>query len=296
MPTLKSSQTGTHSDVIARGLMGRTGLRYRIIAVVAIALALLPGAAHARTGEHEASPGRASACSGWIGWTIALWPAMLMPCRQAEQAASAAPVDLQVPAAGIARQYIIHEGDSLWDISLHYGVSPNAITRANGLGDDPILSEGMDLLIPYSNEAGAARYGADGRPVVNGRGPHFVASIARQTCWLFQDTSIVRTWQCSTGRPSSPSAPGNYTIQSKIERAFNIAADSWMPYWLGLYDVGDTENGIHGMPYSANDPNDKAWIDMVGTPITFGCIMLADKDAIPLYNLAYIGMPVTILP
>ena len=38
------------------------------------------------------------------------------------------------------------------------------------------------------------------------------------------------------------------------------------------------------------------WQDLVGTPITYGCIMLDDRTAEALYDLAYIGMPVTILP
>jgi hypothetical protein len=35
---------------------------------------------------------------------------------------------------------------------------------------------------------------------------------------------------------------------------------------------------------------------MVGTPITFGCIMLDDVNAQKLWETAYIGMPVIITP
>ncbi len=38
------------------------------------------------------------------------------------------------------------------------------------------------------------------------------------------------------------------------------------------------------------------WQDLVGTPITYGCIMLDNATTEALYDLAYIGMPVTILP
>ena len=51
-----------------------------------------------------------------------------------------------------------------------------------------------------------------------------------------------------------------------------------MPAWLGIYDAGIYENGIHGIPYNARN-GERAWVDLVGTPITFGCIMLEDAVA-----------------
>ena len=190
--------------------------------------------------------------------------------------------------------YTVRRGDSLWQIARYHGLSVNALARANGFDGSKVLREGMDLLIPWSNVAGAARYGVDG-PVVDGQSPHLVASIARQMCWLFQDARIVASWTCSTGRPGSPSIPGNYTIQTKQPRAYNAAADFWMPFWLGVYDAGIYENGIHGVPYDATTGVTR-WHDLVGTPITYGCVMLDDTTAAALYDLAYIGMPVTILP
>ena len=190
--------------------------------------------------------------------------------------------------------YTVRRGDSLWQIARHHGLSVGVLARANGFDGGKVLREGMDLLIPWSNVADAARYGVDG-PVVDGQGPHLVASIARQMCWLFQDARIVASWTCSTGRPGSPSIPGNYTIQTKQPRAYNAAADFWMPFWLGVYDAGIYENGIHGVPYSAQT-GEPRWQDLVGTPITYGCVMLDDVTAEALYDLAYIGMPVTILP
>jgi LysM repeat protein len=186
--------------------------------------------------------------------------------------------------------YTVRPGDSLWQIARHHGLSVDMLASANGFDGRKVLREGMDLLIPWSNVAGTAQYGVDG-PVVNGQGPHFVASITRQTCWLFQDTVIVASWTCSTGRPGSPSIPGNYTIQTKQPRAYSAAADFWMPFWLGVYDAGIYENGIYGA-----ETGETRWQDLLGTPITYGCIMLDDTPAEALYDLAYIGIPVTILP
>ena len=69
----------------------------------------------------------------------------------------------------------------------------------------------------------------------------------------------------------------------------------WMPYWLGLYQAGSTENGIHGMPWDA-ETEAPTWEGSVGIPITFGCIMVSNEHAKLLYDMSYVGMPVTILP
>ena len=66
-----------------------------------------------------------------------------------------------------------------------------------------------------------------------------------------------------------------------------------MPNWLGIYWAGSTENGIHGLPSSAAT-GVKVWANQVGTPVTYGCILLSDAHAKTLYDLAWIGMPVII--
>jgi LysM repeat protein len=197
-------------------------------------------------------------------------------------------------ASETAVHFTVRAGDTLWDIAMHYGITVAVIVDANRLGAYPLIVPGMDLLVPFSNEVGTARPGPDG-PIVTGRGLHFVASMSAQACWLFDDGAVLRRWPCSTGRPSSPSVPGNYTIQTKMPRGYFVPADSWMPDWLGIYEAGGTENGIHGIPYAA-DTGEKFWQNDVGTPVTFGCVMLDEAAADQLWALAYIGMPVTILP
>ena len=68
-----------------------------------------------------------------------------------------------------------------------------------------------------------------------------------------------------------------------------------MPYWLGIYNVGTYENGIHGLPVRW-DNGKKIWEGMIGEPATYGCAMLADDNAAILYKMAYVGMPVHITP
>jgi lipoprotein-anchoring transpeptidase ErfK/SrfK len=123
----------------------------------------------------------------------------------------------------------------------------------------------------------------------------FIASISEQRCWLYQAGELTGNWRCSTGRKASPTVPGAYKIQSKINPAYASRWDFWMPYWIGLYYAGSTENGIHGLPYDPKTGR-RTWEGLVGTPITYGCIMLDDANAKVLFDIAYIGMPVVILP
>lgn len=64
------------------------------------------------------------------------------------------PAGLYVPA-GMAQEgqtegpvYIVQEGDSLWDISLRFGVSLNDLQNANGIGDASQVAVGARLVIP----------------------------------------------------------------------------------------------------------------------------------------------------
>ena len=63
-----------------------------------------------------------------------------------------------------------------------------------------------------------------------------------------------------------------------------------MPYWLGIYWVGTIENGIHALPINANGTT--LWAGVLGSPASFGCIILSTQNARTLYYWADIGTPV----
>jgi LysM repeat protein len=122
---------------------------------------------------------------------------------------------------------------------------------------------------------------------------HFYVVISLQRCYLYRDASLLHDWPCSTGRAGAATIPGEFKVQSKIRNAWGSRFNAWMPYWLGIYWAGSSENGIHALPIDAYS-GITWWADQVGTPITFGCIMLDNEAAITLWSLAYVGMPVTI--
>lgn len=180
------------------------------------------------------------------------------------------------------RSYIVRPGDTLTDIAQRMGVPPVALARANGLRSSSLLFAGRRLTVPRIEVA-----------ETNSRQIWVKVSISQQRCWVFDGGSVLYDWKCSTGRRSSPTKPGTYYVQSKIRTAYGSAWDIWMPYWLGIYWAGSTENGFHGMPWNASNGRE-TWPGLVGTPITYGCIMLTNDNARTLWELAYIGMPVVI--
>jgi LysM repeat protein len=199
-------------------------------------------------------------------------------------ASGAAPAPQPAPKPASQTRYTVRSGDTLGSIAVRFGVSTAALQQANGITNPNLIFPGKVLVIPP---------GTTGPGAVSGRASKFVASISQQRCWVYQGETIIYEWVCSTGRRSSPSVPGTYKVQSKLSKAYGSAWNIWMPYWLGIYWAGSTENGIHGMPWNATT-GAKTWPGLVGTPITYGCIMLNDWQAKTLWDMAWIGMPVVI--
>jgi len=52
----------------------------------------------------------------------------------------------EVPAGSTT--YIVQDGDTLWDVSVQFGVSVEAIVAANGLADETAISIDQELIIP----------------------------------------------------------------------------------------------------------------------------------------------------
>jgi hypothetical protein len=67
-----------------------------------------------------------------------------------------------------------------------------------------------------------------------------------------------------------------------------------MPWWLGIYWAGGSENGFHALPILSNGRT--LWSGSLGTGCSFGCIVLDTQDAIMMYNWTEIGDVVIVNP
>ena len=117
-------------------------------------------------------------------------------------------------------------------------------------------------------------------------------SINQQRCKVYQGDEVLYNWPCSTGRAGSGTKTGTFYVQSKIREAWGSRWGFYMPYWLGIYWAGGSENGIHGLPYAPGGY--PIWANSLGTPVTYGCVLLGANESATLWEMAYIGMPVTI--
>lgn len=182
--------------------------------------------------------------------------------------------------------YTVQPGDTLSELAKAFDSTKLALLEYNGLPDEETVYSGIELRIPYGPPTLPSR-----RPPVPSSGTSFVVSLSRQQCWLFHGNRVAREWTCSTGYGEWITRTGTFAVQSKIEVAKSNAYQLDMPYWLGIYNVGEFENGIHGLPVEW-ETGEKIWEGLIGEPATFGCAMLNDEDAAELFAAAYIGMPI----
>jgi LysM repeat protein len=179
--------------------------------------------------------------------------------------------------------YTVRRGDTLSSIAKRLGVSTASLAATNGIANPNRIYVGMVLRVPGRSGGSTGSSGA---------GTRFVVSISSQHCWLYKGGVLIGDWRCSTGRRGAGTSVGTFRVQSKLRNAYGSTWGFYMPYWLGIYWAGSMENGIHGLPYYPS--GQKTWAGLVGTPITFGCVMLDDANAKKLWDTAYIGMPVVI--
>lgn len=185
--------------------------------------------------------------------------------------------------------YTVQPGDTMSEIARNLNTTMLAIQTYNNLPDTSTVYNNMELKIPYGPPPLNLTF-----PPVPMSGTRFVVSLSRQQCWVYQGARILHAWPCSTGAGERRTKAGNYAVQSKILNAKSKVWQLDMPYWLGIYDVGPYENGIHGLPV-AWKTGKKIWSGLIGQPATFGCAMLDDLEASTLFKLAFIGMPVHVI-
>jgi lipoprotein-anchoring transpeptidase ErfK/SrfK len=120
---------------------------------------------------------------------------------------------------------------------------------------------------------------------------HIVVNITEQHLYAYQGDTLAFSFTISSGADNSTSI-GTFSVLDKDPLAYSAPWGFWMPDWLGIYWVGDLENGIHALPVL---PDGRViWGDSIGTPASHGCVVLDTADARLLYDWADIGTQVVI--
>ncbi len=199
---------------------------------------------------------------------------------------NASPTPSNPGSGSTSRTYVVRPGDTLASIAYRYGSTVARIASANGIRNPSLIYVGQVLVIPGSQ--------TQVPPSPSGGGKKIVVSISQQRMYVYQNGKLLHTWVVSTGRYGYPTRTGVFHVQSKVLNAYGSRWRIWMPYWLGIYWAGSTENGIHGQPI--NPDGSIVWAGLLGRKITFGCVMLRTDHAKELYYWADIGTPVIIRP
>ena len=205
------------------------------------------------------------------------------PLPQEETAAvptaTAAPEAAPEPALA-PDTYTVQRGDNLTQIAARFGMTVAAISRLNGIANPSQIYVGQVLRL-----TGTA-------PTPSGAGKLIVVDLSDQHMWAYEGDQLVYSFVVSTGAAPSYTVAGEFRIQSKIPNAYASTWDLWMPWWMGIYWAGSVENGIHALPIGSN--GEITWAGYLGTPISYGCIILGTQEAAQLYNWAVIGTPLSI--
>ncbi len=217
---------------------------------------------------------------------------LIIPGTQAPPptAPVAAATPLPQPASST---YVVQRGDYLSAIARRFGLTTADLVAANGLNNPSLIYAGQVLVIPIGAPANNAATASANSPQTRPQ-KLIEISLSQQRMTVYQDGGILWQWVVSTGEPGLDTWPGQYSVLDKIPNAYGANWDLWMPNWLGIYWAGNLENGIHALPILSN--GQRLWDGYLGTPVSFGCVILGVDEAQTLYDWADVGTPVNIVP
>jgi lipoprotein-anchoring transpeptidase ErfK/SrfK len=124
-----------------------------------------------------------------------------------------------------------------------------------------------------------------------GGNKYILVDISEQHMYVYEGDVLVFSFVASTGMRNSTRV-GTFSVLEKIPNAYGATWDIWMPNWLGIYWSGGLQNGIHALPILPNGA--QLWAGYLGTPISYGCVVLGAYESQLLYDWAEVGTPVEI--
>lgn len=197
------------------------------------------------------------------------------------------------PAAADASEmpetYTVRAGDTLFSIARKFETDVAALSALNGISNPAHIYVGQELRLSGDVPTPAPAPATSGGW---GAGKRIVVDISEQHLYAYQGDQLVYSFVASTGQAPTYTKTGEFYVQSKIPNAYGSAWNIWMPHWLGIYWAGSTENGIHALPIQPS--GETLWAGYLGTPISYGCVVLGSYEASQLYQWAEIGTPVSI--
>lgn len=156
--------------------------------------------------------------------------------------------------------YVIQRGDILAAIARAFNISVQDILTINPGLDPNNLMVGAIICLPVSPSPLSIR-----------------VSIRAKTLGLYRSGSLVKAYPVATGKPTTPTPTGTFTI---INKQVNPGGP-FGTRWMGL---SKPHYGIHG---TNNPPS-------IGTAASNGCVRMYNNDVNELFNEVPVGTVVRI--
>jgi len=139
-----------------------------------------------------------------------------------------------------------------------------------------LIIEIIIIYLGYSKKAIFKTYGIENYDPK--KGIVIMVNLPDNTLSIFQEDNLLKTYEVSSGKPSTPSPTGIWKIVSKgpWDKGFG-------GYWMGL-NAPWGKFGIHGTTHP----------ESIGTSTSQGCIRMRNNEVAKLYKIVHIGTPVII--
>jgi len=180
-----------------------------------------------------------------------------------------------------AGSHVVKPGETLDSIARLYSTTVSELANLNGIANPSRIYAGQVLRLSSATPA-----------VPSGSAKRIVVNLSQQRLYAYLGGQLVYNFVISSGAAPYLTRTGSFRVESKFPSAYGSLWDIWMPYWMGLYWAGSTENGIHALPVLSNGQT--LWAGYLGHPVSYGCIVVGTYEAKLLYDWTPIGTPVTI--
>jgi LysM repeat protein len=188
-------------------------------------------------------------------------------------------------------RYIVQSGDTLFKISQKLGVRLDDLATVNSISPQAIIYIGQSLVIPKPGYVSISSPIPDLSLTPEISDKYILVDISEQHLYAYESELLVYSFIASTGM-NNATRIGFFSVLDKIPNAYGATWNIWMPNWLGIYWAGTLENGIHALPILSNGL--RLWDGYLGTPISYGCIVLGVNESQMLYDWVTVGTPVEI--
>lgn len=182
--------------------------------------------------------------------------------------------------------HIVQRGETLSAIAQRYGIPLWVLVQANNIANPALIVPGQALTVPRPGSLAPMS-----APAAGG-GKRILIDLSEQHLYAYQGGALIYSFVASTGKPGAGTRTGAFRVLDKYPNAYASTWNLQMPHWLGIYWAGGLENGIHALPILSN--GQRLWAGYLGTPVSFGCIILGVEEARLLYTWAEVGTPVVI--